>query len=201
TETAYVYMTGRFFGGRSQIVEGRPFLFAFGDAAGRIRVTAVTIPGTPAYEISRRWLSAPPTGPITIVGLRTLNLPALFAPGGGRIEVVLCPVFRIIPGMVRGSSIPAPTTRFELVPVGGAPPSDGDGSRPRACCRRGPSGARTRPSHRSDRADRARTRAVRQSRSAHSRGARRGPAARFGPTGADIARVMRAAHRRPDAAR
>ncbi len=130
TETTYVYMTGRFFGGRSQIVEGRPFLFAFGDAAGRIRITAVTIPGTPAYEISRRWLSAPPTGPITIVGLRTLNLPALFAPGGGRIEVVLCPVFRIMPGMVRGSSTPAPTARFELVPVGGAPPSDGDGSRP-----------------------------------------------------------------------
>src|SRR5205807_8716434 len=127
--TAYVYMTGRFFGGRSQIVDGRPFLFAFGDAAGRIRITAVPIPGTPAYESSRRWPSRPPNGPITIVGLRTLHLPALFAPGGGRIEVVLCPVFRITPGMVRGSSTPAPTARFELIPVGGAPPGDGDGAR------------------------------------------------------------------------
>jgi response regulator NasT len=121
TETAYVYMTGRFYGGRSQFVDGKPFLFAFGDAAGRTRITAVTVPGTPAYEISRRWLSTPPTGPITLIGLRSLSLPALFAPGGGRIEVVLCPVFRIVPGSVRGSTVPAPTTRFELVPVGGAP--------------------------------------------------------------------------------
>ncbi len=120
-ETAYVYMTGRFHGGRSRFVEGRPFLFAFGDAEGRTRITAVTIPGTPAYEISRRWLSTPPTGPITVVGLRTLYLPALFAPGGGRIEVVLCPVFRIVPGTVRGASTPAPTTRYELIPVGGLP--------------------------------------------------------------------------------
>jgi AmiR/NasT family two-component response regulator len=122
-ETAYVYMTGRFHGGRSQFVDGRPFLFAFGDAAGRTRVTAVTVPGTPAYDTARRWLSTPPTGPLTIVGLRTLNLPALFAPGGGRLEVLLCPVFRIIPGTVKGSAVPAPTARFELVPVGGAPPA------------------------------------------------------------------------------
>jgi AmiR/NasT family two-component response regulator len=119
-ETAYVYMTGRFYGGRSRFVEGRPFLFAFGDASGRTRITAVAVPGTPAYETTRRWLSTPPTGPLTIVGLRTLNLPALFAPGGGRIEVMLCPVFRIVPGTVRGSSTPAPTARYELVPVGGA---------------------------------------------------------------------------------
>ena len=122
-ETAYVYMTGRFHGGRSQIVEGRPFAFAFGDAAGRTRITAVTIPGTPAYEISRRWLSSPPAGPITVAGLRTLYLPALFAPGGGRIEVMLCPTFRIGPGTIRGSSTPAPTARFELVPIGGPPPA------------------------------------------------------------------------------
>ena len=119
-ETAYVYTTGRFYGGRSRFADGRPFLFAFGDAGGRIRVTAVTVPDTPAYEVARRWLSAPPTGPITVVGLRTLYLPALFAPGGGRIEVILCPVFRIIPGTVRGSSSPAPTAQYELVPVGGA---------------------------------------------------------------------------------
>lgn len=119
-ETAYVYTTGRFYGGRSRFADGRPFLFAFGDAGGRIRVTAVTVPDTPAYEVARRWLSSPPTGPITVVGLRTLYLPALFAPGGGRIEVILCPVFRIIPGTARGSSTPAPTARYELVPVGGA---------------------------------------------------------------------------------
>ncbi len=121
-ETAYVYMTGRFYGGRSQFVDRKPFLFAFGDAAGCTRVTAVTVPGTPAYETARRWLSAPPTGPLTIVGLRALNLPALFAPGGGRIEVLLCPVYRIVPGTVQGSAVPAPTARFELIPVGGAPP-------------------------------------------------------------------------------
>jgi len=125
-ETAYVYMTGRFHGGRSRFVEGRPFLFAFGDAGGRTRITAATIPGTPAYEVSRRWLSTPPTGPITVVGLRTLYLPALFAPGGGRIEVLLCPVFRIYPGTVRGSSAPAPTAQYELVPIGGAL-HDGEG--------------------------------------------------------------------------
>ena len=125
-ETAYAYMTGRFHGGRSQIIEGRPFAFAFGDAAGRTRITAVTIPGTPAYEMSRRWLSSPPAGPITVVGLRTLYLPALFAPGGGRIEVMLCPTFRIGPGTIRGSSTPAPTARFELVPIGGAPPDAQD---------------------------------------------------------------------------
>jgi hypothetical protein len=122
-ETAYVYMTGRFHGGRSQFVDGRPFLFAFGDAAGRTRVTAVAVPGTAAYETVRRWLSAPPTGPLTIVGLRALNLPSLFAPGGGRIEVLLCPVFRIIPGTVKGSAVPAPTARFEIVPIGGIPPA------------------------------------------------------------------------------
>jgi hypothetical protein len=124
-ETAYVYMTGQFYGGRSQFVDGRPFLFAFGDAAGRTRITAVAVPGTPAYETARRWLSTPPTGPLTLVGLRSLHLPALFAPGGGRIEVFLCPVFRILPGMVKGAGVPAPTTQFELVPVGGpqaAPP-------------------------------------------------------------------------------
>ena len=125
-ETAYAYMTGRFHGGRSQIIEGRPFAFAFGDAAGRTRITAVTIPGTPAYEMSRRWLSSPPAGPITVVGLRTLYLPALFAPGGGRIEVMLCPTFRIGPGTIRGSAMPAPTARFELVPIGGAPPAAQD---------------------------------------------------------------------------
>jgi len=133
TETAYVYMTGRFLGGRSQFVEGRPFLFAFGDAAGRTRITAVTVPATPAYDTSRRWLSAPPTGPITIVGLRGLHLPAMFAPGGGRIEVVLCPVFRIAPGAVKGAAAPAPTARFELVPVGGVallPPRDRAAARP-----------------------------------------------------------------------
>ena len=129
-ETAYVYMTGRFYGGRSRFVEGRPFLFAFGDAAGRTRITAVTIPGTPAYEMTRRWLSTPPSGAITIVGLRTLYLPALFAPGGGRIEVILCPVFRIFPGTVRGSSTPAPTARYELVPVGGGVQARGDGAHP-----------------------------------------------------------------------
>jgi two-component system, response regulator PdtaR len=135
TETAYVYMTGRFLGGRSQFVEGKPFQFAFGDAAGRTRITAVTIPGTPAYETSRRWLSTPPTGPITIVGLRTLHLPAMFAPGGGRIEVLLCPVFRIAPGAVRGAAVPAPTARFELVPVGGVVPAP---SSSRAAARRLP---------------------------------------------------------------
>ena len=125
-ETAYVYMTGQFFGGRSQFVDGRPFLFAFGDAAGRTRITAVAVPGTPAYDTARRWLSTPPTGPLTLVGLRSLHLPALFAPGGGRIEVFLCPVFRILPGTVKGAGVPAPTTQFELVPVGGpqaAPPA------------------------------------------------------------------------------
>jgi two-component system, response regulator PdtaR len=132
TETAYVYMTGRFLGGRSQFVEGRPFLFAFGDAAGRTRITAVTVPGTPAYDTSRRWLAAPPTGPITIVGLRALHLPAMFAPGGGRIDVLLCPVFRISPGAVKGAAVPAPTARFELVPVGGVapPPSRARAARP-----------------------------------------------------------------------
>ena len=122
-ETAYVYMTGRFYGGRSQFVEGRPFLFAFGDAPGRTRVTAVAVPDTPAYDMVRRWLSAPPTGPMTLVGQRTLQIPALFAPGGGRIDVVLCPVFRILPGTVKGAGVPAPTARFELVPVGGVPPA------------------------------------------------------------------------------
>jgi len=122
TETAYVYMTGRFYGGRSQFVDGRPFLFAFGDAHGRTRITAVAIPGTPAYDTVRRWLTTPPTGPLTIVGLRTFHLSALFAPGGGRIEVLLCPVFRILPGTVKGAAVPAPTARFELVPVGGAVP-------------------------------------------------------------------------------
>ncbi|HLN14969.1 MAG TPA: hypothetical protein VK587_17355, partial [bacterium] len=104
---------------------GRPFLFAFGDAAGKTRITAVAVPGTPAYETARRWLSTPPTGPLTLVGLRSLHLPALFAPGGGRIEVFLCPVFRILPGTVKGAGVPAPTAQFELVPVGGpqaAPP-------------------------------------------------------------------------------
>jgi hypothetical protein len=126
TETAYVYMTGQFYGGRSQFVDGRPFLFAFGDAAGRTRITAVAVPGAPAYDTVRRWLTTPPTGPLTIVGLRTLHLPALFAPGGGRIEVFLCPVFRILPGAVKGAGVPAPTTAFELVPVGGqkAAPAD-----------------------------------------------------------------------------
>ncbi|HLJ61311.1 MAG TPA: response regulator [bacterium] len=119
TETAYVYMTGQFYGGRSQFVDGRPFLFAFGDAAGRTRITAVAAPSTPAYDTVRRWLTTPPSGPLTIVGLRTLHLPALFAPGGGRIEVFLCPVFRILPGAVKGAGVPAPTTMFELVPVGG----------------------------------------------------------------------------------
>jgi response regulator NasT len=135
-ETAYVYMTGRFHGGRSRIAEGRPFSFAFGDAAGRTRITAVTVPGTPAHEISRRWLSAPPTGPITVVGLRTLHLPALFAPGGGRIEVMLCPAFRISPGTIRGSSTPAPTARFELVPIGGAPSDVQKGAAPARRARR-----------------------------------------------------------------
>ncbi len=121
TETAYVYMTGQFYGGRSRFVEGKPFLFAFGDAARRMRITAVAIPDTPAYDTVRRWLSTPPTGPLTIVGLRALHLPALFAPGGGRIEVFLCPVFRILPGAVKGATVPAPTARFELVPVGGPP--------------------------------------------------------------------------------
>ena len=121
-ETAYVYMTGQFYGGRSQFVEGRPFLFAFGDAAGRTRITAVAVPGTPGYDTARRWLSTPPTGPLTLVGLRSLHLPALFAPGGGRIEVFLCPVFRILPGSVKGAGVPAPTARFELVPVGGPEP-------------------------------------------------------------------------------
>ncbi len=120
-ETAYVYMTGRFHGGRSQFVDGRPFLFAFGDAGGRTRITAVAVPGTAAYETSRRWLSSPPTGPLTVAGLRTLNIASLFAPGGGRIEVVLSPVFRISSGMVKGAGVPAPTARFELIPVGGLP--------------------------------------------------------------------------------
>jgi|GEM_PF-23391 response regulator NasT len=124
-ETAYVYMTGRFHGGRSQFVEGRPFLFAFGDAAGRTRLTAVAVPGTPAYEVTRRWLSTPPLGPLTVVGLRTLNLASLFAPGGGRIDVLLCPVFRIVPGQVSGATVPAPTARYELVPVGGETRSRG----------------------------------------------------------------------------
>ncbi|HXX40625.1 MAG TPA: response regulator [bacterium] len=123
TETAYVYMTGQFYGGRSQFVDGRPFLFAFGDAGRRTRITAVAVPETPAYDTVRRWLTTPPTGPLTIVGLRALHLPALFAPGGGRIEVFLCPVFRILPGAVKGAIVPAPTARFELVPVGGPEPA------------------------------------------------------------------------------
>ena len=173
-ETAYVYMTGRFHGGRSQIVDGRPFLFAFGDAAGRTRITAVTIPGTPAYEISRRWLSAPPTGPITVVGLRTLNLPALSAPGGGRIEVVLCPVFRISPGTVRGASTPAPTALFELVPIGGPARSPRDGTGPSA---RGPA---RRPAKK-----RARAAVVSRARATKPQSARKRPSgrARRGPKG------------------
>jgi AmiR/NasT family two-component response regulator len=147
-ETAYVYMTGRFHGGRSQFVDGRPFLFAFGDAAGRTRVTAVAVPGTAAYETVRRWLSAPPTGPLTIVGLRALNLPSLFAPGGGRIEVLLCPVFRIAPGTVKGSAVPAPTARFELVPVGGNPPAPAPPPTARARARTGRSTAAKRPATR-----------------------------------------------------
>jgi two-component system, response regulator PdtaR len=137
-ETAYVYMTGRFYGGRSQFVEGRPFLFAFGDAPGRTRVTAVAVPGTPAYDMVRRWLTAPPTGPMTLVGLRTLQIPALFAPGGGRIDVVLSPVFRILPGTVKGAGVPAPTARYELVPVGGAPPPPAPAAPRRTPSRRAP---------------------------------------------------------------
>ncbi len=173
-ETGYVYMTGRFHGGRSQFVEGRPFLFAFGDAAGRTRVTAAAVPGTPAYETVRRWLTAPPTGPITVVGLRALNIPSLFAPGGGRIEVVLCPVFRIAAGTVKGAGVPAPTARFELIPVGGLPPaardarSRGGGRRPARAAskgRRGPSLGRTGKTRRSPARARSRARPPRASSS------------------------------------
>ncbi len=179
-ETAYVYTTGRFYGGRSRFAEGRPFLFAFGDAGGRIRVTAVTVPDTPAYEVARRWLSAPPTGPITVVGLRTLYLPALFAPGGGRIEVILCPVFRIIPGTVRGSSAPPPTARYELVPVGGVPqnvpPGRTGAAGSRRVSKKTPRAGRARPGSRSPRARRgSKVRARRSARAAHraSRATRR----------------------------
>ncbi len=184
-ETAYVYMTGRFHGGRSRFAEGRPFLFAFGDAGGRTRITAVIVPGTPAYETTRRWLSTPPAGPLTVVGLRTLYLPALFAPGGGRIEVILCPVFRIVPGPVRGSSTPPPTARYELVPVGGASQNLGDGVRSpatgrpsrRALKKRPRSAPRTRTRARTPRAPRARKRpaggAGRAARTPHRRGRKR----------------------------
>lgn len=185
-ETAYVYMTGRFYGGRSQFVEGRPFLFAFGDAAGKTRITAVAVPGTPAYETTRRWLTTPPTGPITVVGLRTLHLPALFAPGGGRIEVLLCPAFRIITGAVRGSTVPPPTARFELVPVGGEgrPPEDGAGGsptppRPKTSRRRPATprrSARKARARRTKVAGRVRRRPVSgRSRSARGRAPKRGP--------------------------
>jgi len=179
SETAYVYMTGRFHGGRSQFVDGRPFLFAFGDAAGRTRVTAVTVPGTPAYDTSRRWLSSPPTGPFTIVGLRALNVPALFAPGGGRIEVLLCPVFRIVPGAVKGAAVPAPTTRFELVPVGGVPPvpSSGPGARGRTRARAKKASTRTAAATRTGRA-KAGKRPAAGARRKPTRKARPRPAAR-----------------------
>jgi len=181
-ETAYVYMTGRFHGGRSRFAEGRPFLFAFGDAGGRTRITAVAVPGTPAYEVTRRWLSTPPTGPLTVVGLRTLYLPALFAPGGGRIEVILCPAFRIVPGTVRGSATPAPTARYELVPVGGASQNRGEGVRSKGTARlrgrapkkgaRSSKGTRVRP--RTRQASRARKRPAgrtgRAARPSHRRG-------------------------------
>jgi hypothetical protein len=145
-ETAYVYMTGQFYGGRSQFVEGRAFLFAFGDRPpGRTRITAVAVPGTPAYDMVRRWLSAPPAGPMTLVGLRTVQIPALFAPGGGRIDVVLCPVFRILTGTVKGAGVPAPTARFELVPVGGTPPAPVKPSRAAPRSSRGRTTRRTKP--------------------------------------------------------
>jgi len=201
TETAYVYMTGRFHGGRSQFVDGRQFLFAFGDAAGRTRITAVTVPGTPAYDASRRWLTTPPTGPLTIVGLRTLNLPALFAPGGGRIEVILCPAFRIVPGTVKGSAVPAPTTRFELIPVGGVPTAPPTKARAKAQARRAGKVASASKKKASGTAQARRGRAKtgprpgpRRRRSASSR-AHRGARSRTRRTGAPRAR--RAAVPRP----
>lgn len=183
-ETAYVYTTGRFHGGRSRFAEGRPFLFAFGDAGGKVRVTAVTVPDTPAYEVARGWLSSPPTGPITVVGLRTLYLPALFAPGGGRIEVILSPAFRIVPGTVRGSSTPAPTARYELVPIGGARAEP-----PPQPLRRSAAGARSAPSKKS------------QSSRAGQTGSRsRAPRARHG-TAVRARRAATAQKRRPRGAR
>jgi two-component system, response regulator PdtaR len=192
-ETAYVYTTGRFHGGRSRFAEGRPFLFAFGDAAGRVRVTAVAVPDTPAYEIARGWLSSPPTGPITVVGLRTLYLPALFAPGGGRIEVILSPAFRIIPGTVRGSSTPAPTARYELVPIGGARAVPQPEPQRRSAAR-GRSGASKKSKSPRVGRSRARNRAQRARRGTAVRARRAAPAAKRKPRGTrQVSRTTRRA--------
>ena len=91
----YTYTTGYFSKTEEgEFPDGKPYLFELKKslAAGSVGVQSVAIPDTPAYKLLREFHNNPPGEALTVVLLRSLNIPALMK---DNYRIVFCPAYRI----------------------------------------------------------------------------------------------------------
>jgi hypothetical protein len=77
-----------------QFIDGRPYIFELqvSSSPNSRKIKAVTVPDTPAYEVTNDLHKHPPNSKVTVVALRSLSLGELF---NSNYEIMLCPVYRL----------------------------------------------------------------------------------------------------------
>jgi hypothetical protein len=91
----YTYTTGYFSKTEDgEFRDGKPCLFELkkSPTADSIGIQSVAIPDTPAYNILKEFHDNPPGEALTVVVLRSLNIPALMK---NNYKIMFCPAYRI----------------------------------------------------------------------------------------------------------
>ncbi len=92
-DTNYVYASAYFYKTQEgDFPTDEPYIFELRKSQDSVGVKAAAIPSTQAYDSLAEFHSNPPTDKVTIVGIRSLNIPEL----KNKYEVALCPVYRVV---------------------------------------------------------------------------------------------------------